>query len=125
MSNSIIHIFKNYFTTVFSVINSERLDTNVFAFVFVLTFFCGFHALFIGLTRTNFSKFFFKIGSHSSIHTFKNYFATVFSVSTKINSIQTDPKLEFLITICSSSDHPTSSDKVQDPIYDSRPLTLQ
>ena len=28
-----------------------------------------------------FSNFFVKIGSHSTIHTFKNYFATVFSVS--------------------------------------------
>ena len=39
-----------------------------------------------------------KNGSHGTIHTFKNYFATVFldfgfqfSVSAKISSIQTDP----------------------------------
>ena len=38
-------------------------------------------------------KFFIKNGSHSTIHTFKNYFATVFSVFSfsKINSIQTHP----------------------------------
>ena len=40
-----------------------------------------------------FSNFFIKNGSHGTIHTFKNYFATVFSVFSlsKINSIQTDP----------------------------------
>ena len=30
--------------------------------------------------------------SHGTIHTFKNYFVIVFSVLTKISSIQTDPK---------------------------------
>ena len=30
-------------------------------------------------------------GSHNTIHTFKNYFVTVFSVSTIISPIQTDP----------------------------------
>ena len=41
-----------------------------------------------------FSNFFIKNGSHSTIHTFKNYFVTVFSVFSfsKINSIQTNPK---------------------------------
>ena len=29
--------------------------------------------------------------SHDTIHTFKNYFITVFSVSVKISCIQTDP----------------------------------
>ena len=40
-----------------------------------------------------FSNFFIKNGFHGTIHTFKNYFATVFSVFSfsKINSIQTDP----------------------------------
>ena len=40
-----------------------------------------------------FINFFIKNGSHSIIHTFKNYFATVFSVFSfnKISSIQTDP----------------------------------
>ena len=43
-------------------------------------FFCGSHALFKGLASTDFSKFNFKTESHDTIHTFKNYFATVFSV---------------------------------------------
>ena len=37
-----------------------------------------------------FSNFFIKNGSHDTIHIFKNYFATVFSVSVTISSIQTD-----------------------------------
>ena len=45
-----------------------------------LHFFYGSHALFMGPASTDFSKFFFKIGSHDTIHTFKNYFVTVFSV---------------------------------------------
>ena len=35
-----------------------------------------------------------------------------------------DFKLEFQISICSSSDHRTSSDKAQGPMYDPGPLTL-
>jgi len=45
-----------------------------------LRFFCESRALFTGSTSMDFSKFFFKTGSHGIIHTFKNYFATVFSV---------------------------------------------
>ena len=37
-----------------------------------------------------FSNFFIKNESHDTIHTFKNYFVTVFSVSASISSIQTD-----------------------------------
>jgi len=37
-------------------------------------------ALFTGPASTNFNKFFFKIGSHGTIHTFKNCFAIMFSV---------------------------------------------
>ena len=48
-----------------------------------------------------------KNGSHGTNHTFKNYFATVFSVfsfqflvSTTISSIQTDPiRIEFLLLL--------------------------
>ena len=40
---------------------------------------------------TLFSNIFIKNGSHNTIYTFENYFATVFSVSTKISSIQTHP----------------------------------
>ena len=39
-----------------------------------------------------FSNFSIKNVSHSTIYTFKNYFATVFSVSVKISSIQMDLK---------------------------------
>ena len=38
------------------------------------------HALFKGSTTTLFRKKNIKNGSHITIHTFKNYFATVFSV---------------------------------------------
>ena len=41
---------------------------------------CGSHILFTGFASTDFSKIFFKTGSHDTIHTFKNYFATVFSI---------------------------------------------
>ena len=43
-----------------------------------------------------FSKFFIKNESHGTIHTFKKYFITVFSISAKISSIQTDPENEFV-----------------------------
>ena len=49
------------------------------------------HALFTDPQIPLFSNFFIKNGSHDTIHTFKNYFATVFSVSAKISSIQIDP----------------------------------
>ena len=62
-----------------------------------LRFFCGSCALFIGPTSTDFSKFFFKIGSHDTIHIFKNYFTIVFSIFSfhfsAISGIQTDPKI--------------------------------
>ena len=81
---------------------SDRLDPNYFCVhVFWATFFSFFfffffgsaaiidfvnceqyiHALFTVPQITLFSKFFIKNGSHSTIYIFKNYFATVFSVS--------------------------------------------
>ena len=45
-----------------------------------LAFFCGSCALFMRSVSTDFSKSNFKIGSHNTIHTFKNYFVTVFLV---------------------------------------------
>ena len=39
-----------------------------------------------------FNKTFIKNGSHGNIHTFKNYFAIMFSVFSKISGIQTDSK---------------------------------
>ena len=53
---------------------------NAFAFVLALCFLYGTCALFMKLASMDFNKFFFKIGSHGTIYTFKNYFATVFSV---------------------------------------------
>ena len=51
---------------------------NVFQRVCVLN--SGSRALFIGPISTKFVKIFIKIGYHNTIHTFKNYFAIVFSV---------------------------------------------
>ena len=53
-------------------------------------------ALFTDPQISFFINFFIKNGFHSTIHTFKNYFATVFSVFSfsKISSIQTDPKFQ-------------------------------
>ena len=45
---------------------------------------------------TLFSNFFIKNGSHSTIYTFKKYFATVFLVSAKISCIQTDRVARFV-----------------------------
>ena len=51
-------------------------------------------ALFMEPQISLFSNFFIKNGSHGTIHTFKNYFVTVFSVFSfsKISYIQTDPR---------------------------------
>ena len=52
------------------------------------------HALFTGPTLTLFrKKIKIKNGSHDIIHTFKNYFVTIFSVFNKISYIQIDPLL--------------------------------
>ena len=60
-----------------------------------LRFLCGSHALFTGPANTFFSKNNFKTKSHGIIHTFKNYFATMFSLFnfqfSAINGIQIDP----------------------------------
>ena len=44
------------------------------------------------LQTSFFTKTFIKNGSHGIIHTFENYFATVFSIFSKISGIQTHPK---------------------------------
>ena len=66
-------------------------------FVFFLVGFC---ALFIKPVNIEKYKSNFKIGSHCTIHTFKNYFVTVFSVISfqflAINDIQTHPLWKFL-----------------------------
>ena len=46
-----------------------------------------------------FNKIFIKNGFHDTIHIFKNYFATVFSVFSKISCIQMDPK-NLLLSLC-------------------------
>ena len=63
---------------------------------------------------TLFSNFFIKNTSHSTIYTFKNYFATVFSVSVKISSIQIDP-LSLLFS-CPS---------ILEPITTNNPITIK
>ena len=59
-------------------------------------FFPESHALFMGPVNTKKCKFYFKTGSYSTIHTFKNYFITIFS---EINSIQIDSYLSCLTHI--------------------------
>ena len=44
------------------------------------TFFCGSRALFTRPASMDFSKINFKTKSHDTIHTFKNYFVTIFSI---------------------------------------------
>ena len=58
-------------------------------------------ALFVGTMHCSrdlqisfFTQTLIKNGSHSTIHTFKNYFATLFSVFSKIRCIQTDLKMD-------------------------------
>ena len=48
-------------------------------------------ALFMGPTNFFLNKTFIKNVSHGTIHTFKNYFTTMFLIFNKINDIQTDP----------------------------------
>ena len=55
------------------------------------------HTLFMVLTTTLFRKKNIKNEFHSTIHTFKNYFAIVFSVFNKISCIQTDPKTPWTV----------------------------
>ena len=53
--------------------------------------FCTVVVLFIYCSNIVYTLKNIKNGSHDTFHTFKNYFATVFSVSATISSIQTDP----------------------------------
>ena len=117
-SHDTIHTFKNYFITIFLVFSFNNnmsvwiemivaFSVSCFPFLF---FSCtwtvtshGFtvHALFItvhSLFITVHVLKNIKNGSYSTIHTFKNYFASVLSVfsfqflvSTTISLIQTDP----------------------------------
>ena len=75
-------------------------------FLCVWHFFCGSHTLFMGSTSTEFCKKKIKTKSHGTIHTFKNYFATIFLVINfqflAISDIQTDPLECFLGTFITS-----------------------
>ena len=109
-SHGTIHTFKNYFATVFSVfskISGIQMDPK---YVFGLSlsalrlrfFFFGRSAFLSNqwvpcTVHGNhkslfFNKTFIKNGSHGTIHIFKNYFAIMFSVFSKISGIQTDSK---------------------------------
>ena len=90
-----IHTFKNYFVTVFSVFRKiSSIQTNVQLSNDCLdSLFNGSRALFTGPTSTLFIKKDIKNRFHSTIHIFKNYFVTVFSVFSKINGIQTDVEI--------------------------------
>ena len=74
-------------------------DFSLFFFFFGSTHTCWlFHseqcirALFMNPQIPFFNNLFIKNEFHGTIYTFKNYFTTVFSVSAKISSIQTDPE---------------------------------
>ena len=80
----------------------------VFSFFFFKSRFCWLFnceqcicTLFTDPQTSLFSHFFIKNGSHGTIYTFKNYFATVFSVFSfsKISSIQTDSKYQYIFWI--------------------------
>ena len=69
------------------------VHTTLLTTKFALEWHClGSRALFTGPTNLFFQLFLHKNRSHGTIHTFKNYFATVFSVFSKTSGIQTDSK---------------------------------
>ena len=68
---------------------------------------------------TLFSNFFIKNGSHNTIYTFKNYFATVFSVSAKISSIQTHP---YTLFSCPRTSNRNFQIAFQGPLFTSTKL---
>ena len=89
-SHGIIHTFKNYFATVFSIFSFQQnkwypntpvhLECMFPMRSSVLLKNDGSCTLFTGPVSTFFSKKNFKTGSHGTIYTFKNYFAIVFWV---------------------------------------------
>ena len=56
-------------------------------FFFLITFLVGSVHCLWDLQTSFFNKIFIKSGSYDTIHTFKNYFVTIFSVFNKINGI--------------------------------------
>ena len=77
-----------YFKAVFGLHRKQKRLCLAFSF--------GFRILFIGSVSTEKCKFYFKIGSYSTIYIFKNYFITVFLTLNfqilKISNIQIDSK---------------------------------
>ena len=57
------------------------MDSGIVNYFARLRFLVESHALFTGLASTEKRKSNFKTGSHDTINTFKNYFATIFLVS--------------------------------------------
>ena len=72
------------------------LDSSKSGDLRICIFLVGSCALFTGPASMEFNKFFFKIGSHGTIHIFKNYFTTMFLAIifqfSIISGIQTDLK---------------------------------
>ena len=108
----------------FEAINKESIWiglnlTSAFCLVFSFFFFFWFQPHYLTKSTMNsarmyysqvlqiplFSHFFIKNGSYGTIHIFKNYFATVFSVSTKISSIQTEKTRSFWDAIAMAKAH--------------------
>ena len=79
-SNNVYFLFYFLFLGKIICLLSVYLDCTKTEDLHICLFVCRSFVLFTRPISTNFSKFFFKIGSHGTIHTFKNYFATVFSV---------------------------------------------
>ena len=72
LKNASINGSHALFTGPTNLFDRQNFHQNVFV--------SGFHILFTRLTSLFFSKIFIKNESHDTIHTFKNYFATVFSI---------------------------------------------
>ena len=92
------------FTLVYFGPFSVSLDCGRLHVLRVYVFFLRSHALFTGPTSTKSGKINFKTRSHSTIHTFKNYFATVFSVISfqfsTISGIQIEPQCTLVNSSC-------------------------
>ena len=71
---------ENFFNKEINLQNDKCDDIENWKLCVSAFFLCGSRALFTGSTNTDFSKFFFKIGSYGTIHIFKNYFTTLFSI---------------------------------------------
>ena len=61
-------------------LDTKRVCVCEWACEWAVFFLCGSRALFTEPASMDFNKFFFKTESHDTIHTFKNYFTTVFSI---------------------------------------------